>query len=135
MRVLHDEVYPARADAVPQARHAAEQAARGAGMSESQLANLRVAVSEAITNAVVHAYPDDSAQSFRVTVMQDGLPEVHVVVRDDGNGLRPRPDSPGLGLGLPLIAQLSNGFTVSDGTGTGTEVSMRFNLDAGGRES
>ena len=134
MRVLHEAVYPARVDAVPQARRAAEQAARGAGMSESQLENLRAAVSEAVTNAVMHAYPDGSAQTFRVTVIQDGRREVHVVVRDEGGGLHPGPDSPGLGLGLPLVAQLSDGFTVSDGTGTGTEVSMRFNLDAGRRE-
>lgn len=98
-------------------------------MSQVQLENLRIAVSEAVTNTVVHAYPDGSEGTFRVTVTQDGRPEVYVVVRDEGGGLRPRPDSTGLGLGLPLIAQLSDGFEVSDGTGAGTEVSMRFALD------
>ena len=100
-------------------------------MCQSQLENLRVAVSEAITNVVVHAYPDGTAGTVRVTVEQDGQPEVYVAVRDEGSGLRPRPDSPGLGLGLPLIAQLSNGLWVADGTGAGTVVSMRFDLAPG----
>ena len=98
-------------------------------MCRSQLENLRVAVSEAVTNVVVHAYPDGVAGTVRVTVTQNGRPEVRVVVRDRGNGLRPRPDSPGMGLGLPLIASLSDGFEVSDGTPAGTAVSMRFYLD------
>jgi len=30
-----------------------------------------------------------------------------VTVGDEGHGIVPRPDSPGLGLGLPLIARLT----------------------------
>jgi hypothetical protein len=40
----------------------------------------------------------------------------------------PRADSPGLGLGLPIIAQVSDGFAVGPTDGGGTWMSMRFDL-------
>ncbi len=52
-----------------------------------------------------------------------------VVVRDNGRGIVPRPDSPGLGLGLPLIATLAETLELGkDGT-EHTEVRMTFRLD------
>ena len=42
--------------------------------------------------------------------------------------MRPRPDSPGLGLGLPLIAQMAASFEVHERDSGGTEVRMRFAL-------
>jgi anti-sigma regulatory factor (Ser/Thr protein kinase) len=126
MAVLHDQEYPAEIDAVWVARLAAERAARAAGMSLSQLPNLRLAVSEAVTNAVVHAYAGTRKDGFRLTVMQDG-PEIDVLVRDRGSGLRPRSDSRGAGLGLPVIAQVADGLDISSDR-WGTRVSMRFGL-------
>ena len=61
----------------------------------------RVAVSEAVTNAVVHAYVDAPApgevEVFAKRDPDDGL-EVHV--SDEGRGMMPRRDSPGIGVGL-----------------------------------
>jgi serine/threonine-protein kinase RsbW/stage II sporulation protein AB (anti-sigma F factor) len=51
---------------------------------------------------------------------------VSIVVEDYGSGLTPRPDSPGLGLGLPIIAQVADDFEVSDLGHTGTRVRMGF---------
>jgi hypothetical protein len=50
-----------------------------------------------------------------------------VIVCDTGLGLAPRPDSPGLGLGMPLMASVTSSFrVVSDGVGT--EIHMAFAL-------
>jgi serine/threonine-protein kinase RsbW/stage II sporulation protein AB (anti-sigma F factor) len=41
----------------------------------------------------------------------------------------PRPDSPGLGLGLPLIATLAETLELGRSTDDRTEVRMTFNID------
>ena len=65
-------------------------------------------VSEAVTNAVVHAYRDRERPGqvhVSASLEDEG---VEVAVADDGIGLRPRADSPGVGLGMPLIADLAD---------------------------
>ena len=51
-----------------------------------------------------------------------------LLVRDHGCGLAPRTDSPGLGLGLPLIAESASSLEVRTPGGGGTEIRMRFDL-------
>jgi anti-sigma regulatory factor (Ser/Thr protein kinase) len=86
-----------------------------------------LALSEAITNAVLHAYVD-AAQPGEVEVvaqrhLDDGL---QIAVCDDGRGMQPRPDSPGVGLGLPLIASLTERFDVQARPDGGTRLCMYF---------
>jgi serine/threonine-protein kinase RsbW len=46
------------------------------------------------------------------------------------SGMRPRPDSPGLGLGMPLISDLATSLEVADSDGdAGTLLRMTFTLD------
>jgi serine/threonine-protein kinase RsbW/stage II sporulation protein AB (anti-sigma F factor) len=107
-------------------REVAAFAAR-AGMDEDGIGSVRLAVSEAATNAVIHAYRErDSEGELQVRAfVADG--ELVVIVCDTGRGLAPRPDSPGLGLGMPLMASVTSRFrVVSDGPGT--EVHMAFAL-------
>ena len=67
----------------------------------------RLAVSEAVSNVVVHSYRDNGRPGdFTVSVEWSG-DELRVRVRDHGCGMAPRVDSPGAGLGLPLIANLA----------------------------
>jgi len=53
-----------------------------------------------------------------------------LVVCDRGRGIVPRPDSPGLGLGLPLIATLAESLELGTGRSEETEVRMTFDLGA-----
>ena len=112
---------PAVAPSVPAARtrvmHAVEDLAADAPA-------IALAVSEAVANAVVHAYRfEDSPGRVRVTV--DGACEaIEVCVADDGVGLSPRADSPGAGLGIPLMRSLSEELAL-DGA-DGTLIAMRF---------
>lgn len=102
--------------------------ATAAGMGAATLAALRVAVSEAVTNAVLHAYLDASdAGPVHVSAETSGA-EILVSVSDEGRGMVPRTDSPGAGLGLPLIAQMTEGFELSARKGGGTVLRMRFAL-------
>jgi anti-sigma regulatory factor (Ser/Thr protein kinase) len=87
-----------------------------------------LAVSEAATNVVVHAYVGrDLPGTIEVdaTVAED---ELWVIVTDTGLGLRPRLDSPGLGLGLAIIAQLADGVDLVRPAAGGLELRMRFAL-------
>jgi anti-sigma regulatory factor (Ser/Thr protein kinase) len=63
-----------------------------------------------------------------------GAPEwIEVRVTDDGSGMAPRNDSPGLGLGLPLIRHLTDQFDHRLPPGSvGTEPWMRFRLAPSG---
>ena len=54
-----------------------------------------------------------------------------MLVEDDGRGMVPRPDSPGLGLGLPLIATVSDRFETHTTPSGGTKLCMWFRLDPG----
>jgi hypothetical protein len=53
---------------------------------------------------------------------------IRIAVRDQGCGMMPRRDSPGMGLGIPLIAALSESLELSGNEGGGTEVAMRFKI-------
>ena len=67
------------------------------------------------------------AKPLTLRVEWDGG-ELKVIVRDEGCGMTPRTDSPGAGLGLPLIATLADSFSVTAPPGGGTEVCMTFPL-------
>ncbi len=87
-------------------RQAAVQFARANGVPEALLGDLRLAISEAVTNAVVHAFRNQEQPGTVAVSVDVRSPELaEVIVRDDGMGMSRRSDSPGLGLGLGLIAR------------------------------
>jgi serine/threonine-protein kinase RsbW/stage II sporulation protein AB (anti-sigma F factor) len=118
--------YSAVAGSVPAARRALVDVAREAGAEADRLEAVALAVSEALTNAVVHAYPDRPGEIKVSAWTASG--ELVVVISDDGHGLRAHSDRPGLGVGLGLIATLSDEFEIVQPPSGGTEVQMRFCL-------
>jgi serine/threonine-protein kinase RsbW len=117
----------ARPEAVGVVRQALAGMADALDFDAAVLADMKMAVTEACTNVVVHAY-DEAAGMLEVDMIatETGLT---IVVRDHGSGIQPRParsEPPALGLGLPLIAALSDAFELRGGTGEGTEVRMTF---------
>lgn len=118
---------PARAENIAIVRHAFGALGEAYGVSEQMLSDLRLAVTEACTNVVVHAYPDGVEGPLEVSASLAGE-HLTVVVRDRGKGIGPRPDSPGLGLGLPLIASLADTVQLGRDDCGHTEVRMGFSL-------
>jgi anti-sigma regulatory factor (Ser/Thr protein kinase) len=112
------------ADSVPHARSALVAVARSAGADRDQLEAVRLAASEALTNAVIHAYPRRAGR-IRVTAWT-GRDEFVVEIADDGLGFQTHTDTPGLGMGLGLISQVTDDFTIRQPQSGGTEVLMRF---------
>ncbi len=121
-----NESYPAVAASVPAARRAISQLAAEAGAPPEQVEAVRLAASEAITNAVRHAYRRGQGMVHVTAALASD--ELWVLVSDDGCGMQVRSDSPGLGLGLGLISQESDDFTILRRASGGTEVRMRFDL-------
>jgi anti-sigma regulatory factor (Ser/Thr protein kinase) len=120
--------YPAVPDSVPAARCALSAFAADVGASPELLDDVRLAVSEALTNAVVHAYRGTSKPGSIGVIAARAVDELWILISDSGCGLRPRQDSPGLGLGMALMMQLSAGIDVVDRSDGGTEVTLRFEL-------
>jgi serine/threonine-protein kinase RsbW len=115
---------PATPDSVPAARHAVARLAEDVGAG---LLDVKIAVSEAVGNVVVHAYRDGSEGKVEITAgVEDD--KLVVVVSDTGIGMSPNPDSPGLGFGLPLIGNVVEDMHVEAGT-VGTKVTMVFPLE------
>jgi anti-sigma regulatory factor (Ser/Thr protein kinase) len=118
---------PARAENVAVVRHAFGGLGDALDIGDQVLADVKLAVTEACTNVVVHAYSDREGPMEVAAAIRDG--RLSVAVRDEGRGMLPRPDSPGLGLGLPLIATLAESLELGRSEDDKTEIRMTFRLD------
>jgi serine/threonine-protein kinase RsbW len=97
--------------------------AKDCGMDAEGIADVRLAVTEAATNAVIHAYAEAEGELSVTAAMRDG--ELAIAIGDTGPGLIERRDSPGLGLGLPVIASVAKRLEIVSHPG-GTEIRMAF---------
>ena len=121
---------PARPEGVAVVRQALAGMADALAFDAAVVADMKMAVTEACTNVVVHAYDGDEG-TLEVEMLSDDH-ALTIVVRDWGTGIQPRPqrrDAPALGLGLPLIAALSDSFELRGSTNKGAEVRMTFIAD------
>jgi serine/threonine-protein kinase RsbW len=121
-----DLAIPAVPSTVRIFRHKALDFALAHGAIQIVAENVALAISEAVTNVVKYAYEPEEAGIVRLaaSVLSDSL---EIRVADDGLGFREHePD--GLGLGLKIIASVSNDLTISQGA-EGTEVRMKFSLE------
>ena len=123
-----NESYLAVPEAVPLARRALAAVAAAAGAAGDRLDEIRLAVSEALTNVVLHAYRDSEVVGRLHVTAAIASDELWVLIGDDGRGLHAWNDSQGLGIGLSLISGLSDDFAIVTRASGGTEVQMRFDL-------
>jgi anti-sigma regulatory factor (Ser/Thr protein kinase) len=124
--------YRAVAESVGLARRDVREYVRARGGEDAVVGRVALAVSEAVTNVVLHAYLGrDEPGEVRVVaeVLDDaGESQLRVSVEDDGRGMVPRLDSPGAGMGLPIIGQSSDRYEVRTSLSGGNELSMLFVL-------
>jgi anti-sigma regulatory factor (Ser/Thr protein kinase) len=121
---------PAQAENIPLVRHAVAGFLDGHGVGGDQASDMLLAVTEACTNVVQHAYRDGAVENAEIEIWA----ELHdmtvtITVRDQGGGFAPRVDSPGLGLGLPVIAALTQTVEIRPTPPSGTEVVMTFSVE------
>jgi anti-sigma regulatory factor (Ser/Thr protein kinase) len=97
------------------------------GAPSRLLADIRLAVTEACANVVVHAY--DAGQAGELTVEADvSEGRLTVEVSDTGRGLAATSPNPGLGQGLSLIAALTDEFVIRSANRDGVAMVLRFEL-------
>ena len=128
----------ARPENLAVVRQALAGYAEAMGFDPDAVSDLKTIVTEASMNVVVHAYPDDTPGPLDVSAWPHGE-GLEIAVRDRGSGFKPRPaerEDPGLRLGLPLIATLSDQFEIRGGS-EGTEVRMivRPSVNGGAAEA
>lgn len=116
---------PAEPRSVPELRRRAARFAAEQGLSEDLVADVALAVSEAVTNAVKYANARGGKGVVELSASR-GKSWLEVRVRDRGEVFG-KGSADGLGLGLTIIARLSAELKIVQ-EGDGTEVRMRFRL-------
>ena len=102
-----------------------------------ELGDIRTAVSEAVTNCIVHAYPDGiGIISMRCRMLKDNV--LDIVIKDKGVGIpdveqarRPAYTTGGSerrGMGFTIMESFMNDLEISSKAGKGTTVHMRRKL-------
>jgi serine/threonine-protein kinase RsbW len=114
---------PARPENVAVIRHVLGALADALALPPALIDDVRLAVTEACTNVVRHAYESEGTIDVVVRPRGDAL---EVVVADEGRGIGPSPDTAGPGLGLPLIAALTDTLEIERDRGSGSRLVMRF---------
>jgi anti-sigma regulatory factor (Ser/Thr protein kinase) len=117
---------PAVPSSVGAMRHRALAFAEAVGAPEAVIHAVELATSELVTNVVIHAYVGREPGRVSVRCQLDAE-RITVEVADDGVGVAPRDDSPGVGHGLAIVGGLADTLEVAPGAGgRGTVVTMSF---------
>jgi anti-sigma regulatory factor (Ser/Thr protein kinase) len=115
---------PARPENVSVVRHVLGAFAEAVGMPRQVSEDIRLAVTEACTNVVRHAY-GGAGGKIDVVIRPRGE-ALEVIVADDGRGVGPSLDTSGPGLGLSLIAALADSLEVERTATAGSRIVMSF---------
>jgi stage II sporulation protein AB (anti-sigma F factor) len=102
-----------------------------------ELGDIRTAVSEAVTNCIVHAYPDGLGMiTLRCRILKDNT--LDIVIKDKGVGIenldqarKPMYTTGGAersGMGFTIMESFMTSFSVVSVPGKGTSVHMRRKL-------
>ena len=117
--------FPAVPNSVPTIRHELDRVLDTLRITTARAADIRLALTEACTNAVQHAYPDRSPPGEIVIVFHVSPDALIVSVVDAGRGIDAPSPHPGLGAGLPVIQALADTVAIEH-LRPGTRVRMTF---------
>ncbi len=118
---------PAHRDSLALLRHVVRGFRDAYEIGAATMDDIVLAVSEAATNAVVHAYGGRMGTMTVVARMDDG--RLHVLVRDHGCGIVPPDDTPRPGHGLALMDHVAASLEII-GSAAGTDAIMTFDLES-----
>ena len=125
---------PARPENVAVVRHVLGAFAEALQLPDSVIEDMRLAVTEACTNVVRHAYADGEPGPVEILIRPEG-DTLQVVVSDRGRGIGPSDDTMGPGLGLPLIAALAHSLEILPSEESGSRLQMSFLRSPGSLEA
>jgi anti-sigma regulatory factor (Ser/Thr protein kinase) len=116
---------PARPENVAVVRHVLGAFAEALHLPLEVVEDMRLAVTEACTNVVRHAYDGTDLGQLEIIIRPAG-DVLDVIVSDHGRGIGPSPDTTGPGLGLPLIAALADSLEIQHAPRAGSRLAMTF---------
>ena len=101
--------------------------------SISQISDIKTAVSEAVTNCIVHGYPDKKGDIVIESYINDG--SIHINIFDNGVGipninqaLEPfyttKPDEERSGMGFTIMQSFMDSVKVESSINNGTKIYM-----------
>ena len=121
------------------ARNAVAAFCVGLDPTIDQLNDIKTAVSQAVTNSIVHAYPNGAGDKFVTvrTTIEDNT--VHIVVSDEGVGIddvdkamqpfyTTKPEQERSGMGFTEKESIMDELSVERNTPTGTVIKMSKSL-------
>ena len=129
--------FPSRSNNEAFARSAVACFAAQLDPTMEELGDIRTAVSEAVTNCIVHAYPQEIGNIIlRCRILKDNV--LDIVIKDKGVGIsnveearRPAFTTGGMersGMGFTIMESFMNQLEITSQAGKGTTVHMRRKL-------
>ena len=118
---------PARPGQLPGLRRALREWLALAGVGGDDAASVQIAIGEATTNAVEHAYADDETGLVRLNAQLGADGELFVQVMDGGRWRQPSAEAGQRGRGFALMRSTMDEVDVQQGS-AGTTVRMRLGL-------
>lgn len=104
-----------------------------------EISDIKTAVSEAVTNAIIHGYDDPKQKVFLFCSVQEN--EVEIIVEDHGKGIADvkkamepfyttKPELERSGMGFAFMEAFMDTVFVNSVPGEGTKVTMRKKIGA-----
>ncbi|WP_278682618.1 anti-sigma F factor [Paraclostridium bifermentans] len=105
-----------------------------------ELADIKTAVSEAVTNSIIHGYDEDESKFVNIRCEIEDR-EIIITVEDTGNGIEDldmamqplytsKPELERSGMGFTVMESFMDKVTVSSKKGEGTKVIMKKKIDS-----
>jgi len=105
-----------------------------------ELNDLKTAVSEAVTNAIIHGYNGDPAGTVTIEAKIEG-DTVSIAIRDDGDGIEDlelarqplytsKPELERSGMGFTIMENFMDHFEVTSEQGKGTQILMMKRIES-----
>lgn len=105
-----------------------------------ELNDLKTAVSEAVTNAIIHGYDNDASKQVTIEAVID-KDTVTITVQDDGQGIEDlelarqplftsKPELERSGMGFTIMENFMDRFEVVSSVGNGTRVEMQKRIES-----
>lgn len=109
-----------------------------------ELADIKTAVSEAVTNSIIHGYDEDESKFVNIRCEIEDR-EITITVEDTGNGIEDldmamqplytsKPELERSGMGFTVMESFMDKVIVSSKKGEGTKVIMKKKIDSSNRE-